>query len=453
MDKWEDRLKRGFDMLIVPHTPLQLPQEEERPKKPPSRFVRFGGKMVKYGFLTVAVLFAVLFAYVKPVREWGLSFFRFEFSNPGGAVTSWAPSPWIPTPLPSSSLPSAPSPRPAIYTDVSGLFDMYTVEIPAGFDTCDFAYGYITDGEAAYRVGSGELIPVETYRLTDTVHYQDGLPPVTLDCLYTIQDDEFIPLDRYVHERVFQPLHTLGTDLIWVSAYFDPGYVVRLQYDMETGAIRDVVSEAGLDLFALDFHSQCTPSPDQATLAVVHDNQAYLIDVETAELTPLNMSGSIDTYCKFLDNETLLLIGNYEDYSTNYIRYSIPNGRGKSLMKTFGEGRPSTPIYGRCMLRAGHSLYNMETQQSVDLEYSQGDSYIPGPDGSRLIIVEKDYITAPKLKAYIDMETMEAFHIDLPLSLDPGAWFFWLTDTAFAAWDRKQWIQFELKDFAGRFED
>jgi hypothetical protein len=118
-------------------------------------------------------------------------------------------------------------------------------------------------------------------------------------------------------------------DFVWVNISIRRELDTYVRYDLRTGAVRDIISEAGIETTA---DTQVSFSPDESTILVCDQHTAYLIDAQNAtsyELSSLRTSDELST--SFIDNETLSV---WQRSDNDEIRFTVFSYNIKSDEKT-----------------------------------------------------------------------------------------------------------------------
>jgi hypothetical protein len=421
VEKWEDRLKRGFEMLIVPNAPLVMPEREEEPAK------RRAGKRVAVICLVIAVALLPLFVFIRNALPPELVF----------TVT--------------------PPPPESIYTDVFSLFDIHRVPLPEGFRPV-FG-GIATDGETLLLTkqdgGFTELVSLETHRLTVTAVYQDFV--IWIDCLYAIEDGEFIPVNNYQeHDKpVFYPQHSPDTNLVWGRIVNLNGLNPFVQYDIQAGKFLDLIGSTGLWDMA-DVRGRII-SPDQSKVLIITSGQAFLYHTETTllALLPLPDDGAVMDY-SFIDEETVLLrIYDPKTRSMSYYIYSALTNTTTALTRAnfndhYRDGSHmftwENGVYSVTDLKtgAGFTLGELPAPQNGTYTFSVS------PDGKHIMVWQwsRSFGAPMVITAYFDVEKEELFLFDA-VSLPYSHMAEWTADTLFDTGAREgggtEWVFLKRK--------
>jgi hypothetical protein len=106
MERWEETLKQGYNMIYVPD---KLLQESAAPLPAQPRFaVRFG-KQFAFACFAAAVVLTSIFTFVEPARDWGVGMLGWGEASPSPAevVTPMPSGEYADYPAPVSSAPPA----------------------------------------------------------------------------------------------------------------------------------------------------------------------------------------------------------------------------------------------------------------------------------------------------------------------------------------------------------
>ncbi len=263
--------------------------------------------------LTVSVLFGTAYAVSAEFREFIISFFKSE---------------QIETPIvtPESKTPAEPNESESQehfigQQKIDNVAQISYFQFDGDFEIYDNTIAMLTeDGRyKIYKRDDNDFTEMPQYRIEDTIHV-NGLE-LPLSFVYVIDSGMIKTFDNvYEPESGGQAVAIWSAegDFVWVNLSIRRELNTYVCYDLKTGTVRDVISEAGVETGA---DTQISLSPDNKTILVHDYHTAYLVDAEKAtarELSSLNTSDELSV--SFIDNETLSV---WQRPDGNDVRYTV----------------------------------------------------------------------------------------------------------------------------------
>ncbi|MDR1135475.1 MAG: hypothetical protein LBL49_04760 [Clostridiales Family XIII bacterium] len=173
-----------------------------------------------------------------------------------------------------------------------------------------------------------------------------------------------------------------------------------VSYNLKTGEVRDVISEAGIEL---NEDTQVLLSPDENTILVNDPHTIYLIDVEKAtakELTEISALDELNVSAGFIDNDMLSVwqyIGGKQVEYTGF-SYNLKNGEKTIIFENipyYSHHPDSTGVYslgkGITVLVESERYVFIDGKTGVrytvpDLKPDASIEFSLSPDGKRIAV-------------------------------------------------------------------
>lgn len=283
--------------------------------------------------------------------------------------------------------------------EITDIAEVNYYQFEHNFDISDNTISTKTENNEliVYKLNENALteLPLQN-EVNDVIHIR-GLD-IPLRFLYVIDDRRFKTFDNAYDKMSGGQATAVWSsegENIWVSVAFHQEYCTYLLYNLKTGTIRDVISDAGIELTQ---KAQVTLSPNEKVLLVNDVHGIYLIDAENGNVNELsalyNLSDNL--WVSFIDDETLSVINPIDSDKNHYSIYSynIASGEITTICEDSSYGNTSDIIF----LGKGITIL-AEPEQYVLIDGKSGArypieglkpdssiSFLLSPNGSKILV-------------------------------------------------------------------
>ena len=277
--------------------------------------------------LVIALMGGTALAFNAELREFVILFFK----------TEQVESPVFHTESPTTTLPDGAlngdgaSDEPTGYflgqQEIDGIVLVRYYKFDNGFDfnRNTILVNNENGDEVIYGFLGQDLTELTKYHVEDVL--QIGSYSIPLSFSYVIDDGMIKTFENiYNMESGGQAtaINTIGSEFAWIQVSIRYEYYNYVQYNLRTGEIRDVISEAGIQMKGdSDKYTEISLSPDERMMLINDWDTVYLIDVESAsarELTGLSAPDELNFSMSFIDNDTLTV---WQQTGDDTVRFSV----------------------------------------------------------------------------------------------------------------------------------